>query len=155
MEKSSDRNVPWWEIVLFVVYLAGLCYFLFFAESLGRGASGNYRYNLVPFREIMRFVRYRHTIGAGRVALNIFGNIAAFVPFGLFLKSLSKGKMRLGAVFLLSAECSVIVEVLQLLTTIGSCDIDDVILNTCGGVLGGVCYRLFAGKKSRSETDEQ
>lgn len=147
MRADSHKKIPWGKIILFVAYLAALCYFLFFAESLGRGATGTYRYNLVPFREIMRYIRHHTAIGFWGVALNILGNIAAFIPFGVFLELLSEGRMRLGAVLILSLECSVIVEVLQLLTTFGSCDVDDVILNTCGGVLGYVCYRLFAGKK--------
>ena len=43
--------------LLFLIYLAGLSYFLFFAEALGRQGrvNANLRYNLVLFREIWSF----------------------------------------------------------------------------------------------------
>ena len=38
--------------ILFVLYIAGLVYFLFFAEMLDRtGIERSYHYNLIPFRE--------------------------------------------------------------------------------------------------------
>ena len=43
--------------ILFVLYIAGLVYFLFFAEMLDRtGIERSYHYNLIPFREIRRFI---------------------------------------------------------------------------------------------------
>lgn len=43
---------------------------------------GDYRYNLVPFREIRRYLKYRGTIGSWRVFLNLAGNVVGFMPFG-------------------------------------------------------------------------
>ena len=42
--------------VLFALYIAGLVYFLFFADMLDRvGIERSYHYNVIPFREIRRF----------------------------------------------------------------------------------------------------
>ena len=50
--------------VLFTVYFAVLFYFLFFSEKMGRTYSERaYHYNLVPLKEIMRFIRYRKVVG--------------------------------------------------------------------------------------------
>lgn len=49
-----------------------------------------YHYNLIPFHEIMRFIKYRHVLGWQAVALNIWGNIIAFMPFGSFCRSIQK-----------------------------------------------------------------
>ena len=50
--------------VLFTVYFAVLFYFLFFSEKMGRTYSERaYHYNLVPLKEIMRFIRYRKVLG--------------------------------------------------------------------------------------------
>ena len=50
-------------------------------------AERTYHYNLVPFREIKRFLVHRETIGIMAVMLNLVGNIVAFVPYGLFYVS--------------------------------------------------------------------
>ena len=57
--------------VLFILYLIALTYFLFFAESFGRvpGAQTDYAYNLMPFREISRFIKYRGLLGFQAVFL--------------------------------------------------------------------------------------
>ena len=69
--------------LLFVIYLAGLSYFLFFAEALGRQgrSSANLRYNIVLFREIWRFWHYRHILGYRAFILNTFGNVCALRLF--------------------------------------------------------------------------
>ena len=67
--------------VLFTVYFAVLFYFLFFSEKMGRTYSERaYHYNLVPLKEIMRFIRYRKVLGIYAVVLNLVGNIIAFMP---------------------------------------------------------------------------
>ena len=58
--------------VFFLIYFAVLFYFLFFSEEMGRTYSERaYHYNLIPFHEIMRFVKYRHVLGWQAVVLNI------------------------------------------------------------------------------------
>ncbi len=136
--KKGYRMAAW---LLFVLYLILMVYFLFFAESMGRTEVGQeYHYNLHPFREIGRFIKYYHIIGFYAVFLNLAGNILAFVPFGLFYPLLSRRNRSLWKVTLLSCEVSILVEVIQLVTRVGSCDVDDIILNTLGGLLG---YLLF------------
>lgn len=129
--------------ILFAVYLSLLIYFLFFAEGFREGAADNYRYNFIPFREIGRYLQYRNTIGTGMVVLNLVGNIIGFAPFGFFVPCLSDGRTGFGAVTLYALEFSVTVEILQLFTKVGCCDIDDVLLNTLGGVIGYLCYCVW------------
>ena len=55
MSRLTERQVRILGSALFLVYMGGLIYFLFFAENYGRSAQGiGYRYNLVPLREIRR-----------------------------------------------------------------------------------------------------
>lgn len=127
--------------VLFCLYLLVLSYLLFFAESFGRGASGEYRYNFVPFTEIRRYLTYWETIGLAGVAMNLLGNIVAFMPFGYFMSGLTENKLKTVSVVLFSMEFSILVEIIQLVTKLGSCDVDDVILNTLGGWIGCLVYK--------------
>lgn len=71
--------------------------------------------------------------------INLFGNIALFVPLGLFLGLLVG--CRLPAVLFYALSVSLALESAQLLLAMGSFDVDDLILNTLGGALG---YGLFA-----------
>jgi len=69
--------------ILFVLYIVFLVYFLCFSELYGRtGTVEEYRYNLVLFKEISRFIEYREELGTFAVFANLFGNILIFVPYG-------------------------------------------------------------------------
>ncbi len=129
--------------VLFILYLIALTYFLFFAESFGRvpGAQTDYAYNLVPFREISRFIKYRGLLGFKAVSLNLAGNVIGFVPFGFFLSVVSRrGRIWRNAV-LMGFGFSLCIETTQLIFKIGSFDVDDILLNTTGSILGYLAYR--------------
>lgn len=138
--KKGYRMAAW---LLFGLYLILMVYFLFFAESMGRTSMGQeYHYNLQPFKEIHRYFTYYELIGPYTVFLNIAGNILAFVPFGLFFPFLSRKNRGFFKVVLISFEVSLLVEIIQLVTRVGSCDVDDMILNTLGGMLGHICFKI-------------
>lgn len=145
--------------LLFGIYLVLMVYFLFFAESMGRTSMGQeYHYNLTPFKEIHRYLAYYEIIGPYAVFLNLAGNILAFVPFGLFYPLLSRRNRSLWKVTLISFEVSLLVEIIQLVTRVGSCDVDDIILNTLGGMIGHLCFRilwLWQGMGSKGALDEK
>ena len=130
--------------ILFILYFIVLFYFLFFSEELGRTYSERtYHYNLVPFKEIGRFIRYRDILGPKAVLLNIFGNVAAFLPFGAFLPIFYRRCRRFWITALYSFELSLVVESLQLVFKVGSFDVDDLFLNTLGGMLGFLVCRIY------------
>ena len=127
--------------VLFVLYIVFLVYFLFLAEWYGRTGTGeDYRYNLELFREIRRFITYREQLGMFAVFANLFGNILIFVPYGFFISMAAERRGFFKTLFC-SFGLSLCVELVQLVTRVGSFDVDDILLNTIGGILG---YILFA-----------
>ena len=126
---------------LFVLYVIFLIYFLIFSDWYGRGNTmDGYRYNLVPFKEIERFWQYRETLGWRGMA-NLFGNIVLFIPFGFFLPMASRYKSFFVTTFF-SFSLSFLVETFQLLSKVGIFDVDDLILNTLGGILGYIIYMI-------------
>jgi glycopeptide antibiotics resistance protein len=140
--------------VLFLLYLTMLCYFLFFSEFFGRsGMAQEYRYNLHLFREIIRFTQYRQTVGYSIFFINVYGNVLAFMPLGFFLPALCGMRKKGVLVVLCCFVFSLSVEVLQLVSRLGCFDVDDLFLNTLGGLLGylvyRICYWLAAAKKKR------
>lgn len=138
--------------LLFIIYLFILSYLLFFSEEYGRtDASGAYHYNLVLFREIKRFYKYRSIIGIKAVLINLLGNIAAFIPFGFFLPLLWHKTGRFFLILLMSFGFSFAVESIQLVYKVGTFDVDDLFLNTLGGLAGYLLLQafLYARKKYR------
>ena len=130
--------------ILYVFYLCLLFYFLFFSEGFGRmGGSAEYRYNLKPFREIMRFYRYRYILGNKAFFINVFGNVIAFMPMGFFQPLLAQKKWRGALVVLNCFIVSLLVETIQLVFKVGCFDVDDLLLNTLGGLLGVIIYYVF------------
>jgi len=127
--------------VLFVIYIVLLAYFLFFSERYGRTiTSDDYKYNLVLFKEVRRFILYRKELGLESFIVNIFGNVLAFVPFGFVLPIISISNRKLLNITLLSLEFSLTIELIQLIFKVGIFDVDDILMNTMGGILGGICF---------------
>lgn len=152
MKKETKELIRSWSRFFFGLYLLLLVYLMFFAEEWGRSMlAGDYRYNLVPFLEIRRYLTYRKQIGYWRVLWNLAGNVLVFVPFGALLPALREKRMGFGKTVLLSFELSLLIEISQLILRVGSCDVDDMILNTLGGCIGYGLYRaavLFREGKS-------
>lgn len=137
--------------VFFLAYIIFLVYFLCFAEWYGRtGAAQEYRYNLELFKEIRRFIEYREELGAFAVFANLFGNIFIFVPFGFFIAVASRNRGFLKTVFC-SFLLSLGVELFQLVTRVGSCDVDDLLLNTMGGAFGYIFFLICNGIRRRCD----
>ena len=79
---------------------------------------------------------------------NLFGNVIIFMPFGFFLPMASKYRSFFAAVFY-SFTLSLCVETFQLLTKVGSFDVDDLLLNTIGGVAGYIIFVICAAVRRR------
>ena len=142
MSKKQEKKARTLGKVLFVLYIGFLIYFLFLSDWYGReGVMDEYRYNLELFKEIRRFIVYREQLGAFAVFSNLFGNILIFVPFGFFIAMASSSRSFFKALFN-SLGLSLSVEVLQLVTGVGSFDVDDILLNTIGGVLGYIVFMI-------------
>ena len=93
--------------------------------------------NFTPFLTIRRSLMYRQF---NSVNLLIY-NMLAFVPLGLMLPTLIWRRWRWLLVPLIGLLVSVGLEAIQLVTTLGEADVDDVILNLAGTIMG---YVLFA-----------
>ena len=146
MSANSSSKVRTLGKVLFILYIGFILYFLLITDWYGRtGDSNGYQYNLELFREIRRFWNYRRIVGYNVMFANIFGNVIIFIPFGFFLPMASKHRSFLITIFY-SFSLSFIVEIFQLITMVGSFDVDDLLLNTLGGICGYVLFILLYRK---------
>lgn len=91
------------------------------------------RVNLVPFQSI-RFYLFSGRVSTAIAVRNLAGNILAFVPIGIFIPLLRRS-LSLGSTFLVGFGLSAAIELTQYVTGLGSCDIDDIILNVFGAML--------------------
>ena len=155
MNFRQSKRIRIFGKILFVLYIVFIIYFLIFSDWYGRtGEMQEYRYNLVLFREIRRFWNYRDQIGLFAMFTNLFGNVIIFMPFGFFMPMASRYRSCFSPVFY-SFGLSLCVETFQLLTRVGSFDVDDLLLNTVGGLAGYVIFAVCAVIRSRYVNKEK
>ena len=100
------------------------------------------RQRLVRGLKLIEFYKIEAQIGVIKKTLLLdFLNLAVFVPFGIFTAGLFQSKRVLKA-FIVSFLFSLIIELFQLSSVIGSFMLNDLILNTLGGALGAVIYLI-------------
>ena len=95
--------------------------------------------NLIPFKSIYGSLTHFYYMVPLR---NIGGNILLFMPLG-FVLPLRYKLNKLWKVMFIGFFISLTVEVVQLFTSIRSFDVDDLILNTLGTIIGFVIFLLF------------
>ncbi len=128
--------------IFLLFYITVFFYVLFFKNiPPSEVFSANREYirdiNLIPFRTISSYLVGFNPIIAGT---NLLGNIILFVPLGLYLSIFAKNKKMwksLLTVFFISLS----VELLQFIFGLGTADIDDILLNSLGGLLGMLVYK--------------
>ncbi len=157
MNNKNKKRVRILGKICFVLYIGFIIYFLIFSDWYGRTTTGmeEYHYNLVLFKEIKRFWEYRDHVGLFAMFTNLFGNVLIFVPFGFFMPMASRYRSFFSTLFW-SFLLSLGVESFQLISRVGCFDVDDILLNTIGGVLGYVVFvicavirRRYAKKKKK------
>ena len=96
------------------------------------------RINLIPFLHIIDYETKREAL------INIIGNVALFIPTGIILPILYKRLNSFWKVLLAGAGISFCIEVIQLLLPNSVTDVDDILLNTAGVIIGYAGYSLVA-----------
>lgn len=95
-------------------------------------------FNVIPFHTIYSYISGSQNIII--VASNILGNIILFVPLGIYLQLLKKNK-KIWISILIVFLITMFVEAFQVIFGLGVGDIDDIILNCLGGIIGILVYR--------------
>ena len=116
--------------ILCLIYLICLFYVITFQDV--EWSTSNY----IPFKEITRY-----SFGSKLFIKNVIGNIIMFIPFGFFVGYFFKIKKK-KTMFIITIFVSTSIELLQ--RQIGRVfDIDDIILNVLGGMIGFIVYDTF------------
>lgn len=98
--------------------------------------------NFIPFIETIKTMTDGHTPIINPLR-NIFGNILAFMPLGFFIPLLFSKYNNVKKIFILGLNSSLCIEIVQLFVGNNITDIDDLIYNTTGAMLGLLCFRLL------------
>lgn len=102
--------------------------------------------NFIPFHDVFSMAKHDSLHDFLR---QIGGNIVMFFPFGFLLPIAFKTTLKFKKAILIGIVSSVIIELGQLLIDViiqynyRTCDIDDVILNTTGFIIGFVIFKLL------------
>ena len=150
MAKSKVNATPFWRFA-FLVYCAVMIWLLFFrsdSRNLGLPYKELLRQNtnLVPFYTTKNYLhvlkystdRYMRT----HCFMNLSGNIVLFIPAGWLLPRLWGWLQNFFRFFAFCAGLIFLVETVQLFTLLGRFDIDDLILNLSGMILGFILFHL-------------
>lgn len=96
--------------------------------------------NFTLFKTIRMYIKYSYKLNSFE---NLIGNIVVFVPYGfLFPYVLKKGSnffVMLFNAFLFVAG----IEIFQLFSAFGAFDVDDILLNCVGAVMGYLLYLIL------------
>ena len=126
--------------VFMVLTLTG--YFILFREVAAHGwwhrvlhrVQTKERINLQPFLMFKQFQI---------ASTQVIGNLVMLLPLGIYIPLLFPGLSGFFRVFIICLFVSVSIELMQLITSVRSTDIDDVILNTSGAVVGYIVYKFL------------
>ena len=147
--RKKGRRFPWGKAVcaLLLVGWAAVTVFV----TLLRSESGEFaarQWNLQLFRA-WREAYQRFTL---QIWLNVLLNIALFVPLGFLLPLLSKLFRKWYAPLGAGFGVSLLIELTQLITGSGLCDVDDLFTNTLGAMLGWCAAMFVLALHQRSRT---
>jgi glycopeptide antibiotics resistance protein len=104
------------------------------------GMKGLPKANFIPFKTIRYYGTLQEDLPTG--IQNLGGNIILFIPVGFLLSALPERKT-LWKVLLFTLLISAIFEFVQLISGYGTCDVDDLFLNSIGGLIGYGVYILL------------
>lgn len=134
--------------IFFICYLLLLGYILFFSRTSLFGLFDRERaisrsVNLIPFGSINAYLAGSGTTGLSGIAFqNVIGNIVIFIPLGVYLPLFKKDKRSTVSILIIFA-VSLCTEMIQWVFGIGATDVDDILLNVFGGLIGIVLFQIF------------
>lgn len=149
--KKWMKVVCW---VIFTVYLLLLTKFILFkyyhsfSDAIGHIIMTDFHiywsnHNFIPLKTITEYLMLSNDISLSVRFENLLGNIYGFIPFGFLLPILIPRFSRFLTVTIATFCLSLFYELGQLIFTLGNFDVDDLFLNTLGGMIGYGLVRFF------------
>lgn len=127
------KNIPrlfWWRLLvgfLFIVYMYCVLQLTIFSREPGNFGGVDWRF----------LVRWNENDAQKAFLL---ANIIMFIPFGVLLPMFCKTMSHILIVLPLAVICSISIEALQLKYQLGFCQLDDVVANSAGFLIGFLIF---------------
>ncbi|QHW35334.1 VanZ family protein [Paenibacillus rhizovicinus] len=129
-----------------LAYTLLLLYWMYIGFGRTHPQLPGYNYNVMPLHTIKLYFVHADSFPLKNWIVNIVGNIAVFAPFGLSVPYLLR--MRLFSFICFFICVLFLLETFQLLLQRGSFDIDDILLNTVGALIGFAALQLIRKRVS-------
>lgn len=137
IKEKSKRDFSVLTKILFAVYLAALTWAILF----------KFKINIFQLHSKRTLILEPFFIKDGHLNKpDFYSNIAAFIPYGVYLLTLKRnGKIFLNVIVsvLIMFMTSLFFETSQYIFKIGCSDINDLISNTLGGIIGVLVYYIL------------
>ena len=144
--------------ILFFLYCIGMLW-LMFGQRVRADRNGlpywqavSQHFNPIPFQTIRWFATVGNKTSNRYLLLHAFinlaGNVVMFIPLGGLLPAVWQKLGKFWKTLLMSAGIVLAAEVIQMLTLLGVCDVDDLILNLLGVMVGYGLWKLTARRQS-------
>lgn len=141
---QNRKNAMWRKKIVF--FFSAYLYMMYALTILSRSESYISQINLIPFATFSSSEWDR---------IFFYENILLFFPFPIFLYLLYPVFRKFGICLFMGMLVSTLIELSQFLFHCGWCDIDDILTNTLGTVLGWLCiHRIYQIKNRRRNNDE-
>lgn len=128
-------------LLTYVIFITYRLFFYAYSNNY-RGQMTNVSYNLVLFKTVSNYIQHMNRLGFDILLYNLAGNIAAFMPLGFLLPLAFRGFNALKT-YMVSFALILLAEVLQFVSRRGVFDVDDLLLNMLGSIIGYGIYKLF------------
>lgn len=151
-----------WKVLFFIYILLVIKFIIFkypieqilqLCNDWGKGVilQGLDTANFTLFKTIKMYIRYYNQLNSFE---NLFGNVLIFIPYGWILPRVH-GRYRNILLLMLNAFLFITsIEIVQLFSAFGAFDVDDILLNCFGVLIGYFCY-LVMDLTGRSKMDEK
>lgn len=96
--------------------------------------------NFTLFKTIKMYVNYAYKLNSFE---NLVGNVVVFIPFGYILPKVRRGAEHWLTLMLWALFFSLGIEMFQLLSAFGAFDVDDLLLNVTGALIGYFVHLLI------------
>ncbi|MGN0308339.1 MAG: VanZ family protein [Lachnospiraceae bacterium] len=133
-------------LIKLVIFKYPIDYLLDIVKSWEKGVilEGLSTANFTLGKSIRMYIRYYPGLNGFQ---NLFGNVLAFIPFGFLLPLCFEQSKKWWQVFLWSIFLVMGIELFQLFSAFGAFDVDDILLNMLGCLIGYLVYACSLRKK--------
>ncbi len=130
---------------LYISLIIAVCFFPMEIKEIGQSIPNNF----IPFKSIYQSLAEVFKDKTPYGLISVFGNFVMLMPLGIFLQYYTKDlKSRLVDIILFAVSIETIQFIIGLLIGYNyrCIDIDDVILNSAGGILSCICIHFITKK---------